>query len=288
MARGVGFLTCGEAVLKLLTSTYSPFQILFFRSLIALPFLLLFWRKDNSFQSLFHVNIKDQLIRSGVLTLAIVLAILSLSLIPLFQYSSLFFSSPLFIVIFSILLLSETASKTTWLSLILGFLGVIIVFNPQRSILLDIGSLAALLSAVFYGLGVVLSSKLSRIHSPLLMTLWYMGTCLGVGLCGSLESIFSFSLSDVPFFSLAAFLNVGTNFTITKSFQYAQASYLAPIEYIAIPLSVFLGYMIWEQFPSEGMVIGSLLIVGSGLYIFKREKRRVDEKEEVVVSGDAL
>jgi len=290
MALGVSCLTCGEAILKFLTSTYTPFQILLLRSLIVLFLLLLVWKKDKPFSEIFQVNIKDQLIRNGVLTLALVLAIYSLSLIPLFQYSSLFFSSPFFIIIFSILLLDEKVNKTIWLSLAAGFLGVVLVFNPSSDFFLEFGCIAALLSAVFYGLGIVLTSKLSRVNSPLLMTLWYTGVCLVVGLCGSLGSAFSFHGEDVFLFLLAALLNIGANFAITKSFQCAQASYLAPLEYLAIPLSALLGYLIWTQLPEEGAVIGSLFIVASGLYIFKKEKKQLDgeKKETVALSGDSL
>ena len=47
MVVGVSFISLGEAVVKLLTLNYSPFQILFIRSLIALPFLLILWKKDK-------------------------------------------------------------------------------------------------------------------------------------------------------------------------------------------------------------------------------------------------
>ena len=289
MAFGVSFITCGESVVKLLTLDYSPFQILFIRSAIALPLLLILWKKDKPFTDIFRVNVKDQLIRNGVLALAILLAFFSLSLIPLFQYSSLFFSSPFFIVIFSIFLLGETVSKAIWLSLITGFLGVVIIFNPSSSFLFEIGSLAAILAAAFMGLGMVLTSKLSKLTSPLLMTLWYTGTCLIVGMCGSLGHPLSLHLNDFLFFGLTAFFNIGANLTIIKSFQCTPASYLAPVQYLAIPLSALLGYLIWEQLPGEGTLIGSLLVIGSGLYIFKREKKLLEEKkEDVILGGDVL
>lgn len=289
MTLGVTFLTIGEAILKLLTDDYTPFQILFIRSFISLPFLLCLWKRKNSLGQIFHLQLKAQLIRSGTLTLALLFAIFSLSLIPLFQYSSLFFSSPFFMVMFSALLLGEKVTKNLWLILCIGFGGVILVFNPSSDLLFEIGSLAALVSAVLYGLGMVLTSKLSRTTSPLLMTIWYTSTCFIVGLFGTLGSTFSLSWNEFFLFSLAAFLNIGANLSIPKSFQFAQVSFLDSLEYIAIPLSFLLGYWLWMQLPEPEALVGSFLIICSGLYIFKREnKDKVKDKDERLLSGDII
>lgn len=59
----------------------------------------------------------------------------------------------------------------------------------------------------------------------------------------------------------------------SQAYRLAQPSKITAFEYIAVPLSVFWGYIIWEDIPEIQSFVGMMLIVGSGLYIFGRKKR---------------
>ncbi|MBA3814569.1 MAG: EamA family transporter [Alphaproteobacteria bacterium] len=200
MGLGIFLLSVGEVFLKTLSSTYSPFQIMFMRSLLALPILFLLLKRNQNLSAIFCLDIKAQVLRNGILSCASLLCIYSLSLLPLAEYSVLFFSKPLFIALLSIFLLGKRLSKIGWLCILTGFIGVAIALNPVCHHMIQWGGIAVLTSAFLYGVGAVLTSKQGRQISSLILTIWHAMAYVVLGLCGTLHLPFSFHLADLPYF----------------------------------------------------------------------------------------
>lgn len=281
MIIGVSCLSCVDALMKFLTSAYSPFQIIMMRSLIALPVLLLIYTRKNRLSSLLNVNIKGQMIRNGFLILALILCIYSLSVLPLIEYSVLFFSSPILIALFSIPILKESVNRTVWVGVLGGFLGVIFALNPSVG-LFKVEGLIALSAAFFYALGVVFTSKLSKQTPSLIMVIWFTGSCLIVGTIGTVFSYTPVQIADLPVFGGAAILNIAANLLITESFRRTKTSLTASINYSSIVWAGVIGYIIWGEVPQAHLLIGGVIIVGSGiLVLFQDKKNRRREKSQI-------
>ena len=62
-------------------------------------------------------------------------------------------------------------------------------------------------------------------------------------------------------------------YMLSQAYRVADASVVAPFEYVALPLAVFWGYLFWSHVPDLQTLVGIVLVVGSGLYVFVREKQ---------------
>jgi len=267
-------LSIGDVFFKVLSSAYSPFHIILMRSLLALPFLLILLKRKQNLSEIFQINLKAQLIRNGALSIALLLTIYSLSLLPLAEYAVLFSSGPFFIALLSIPLLGESVSRTRWCCIIAGFIGVVIALNPSPQHMIQFGGMTALMGAFLYGIGVVITSHQGRKTPALVQTICHAITCIFVGLCGTLFIPISFVLSDLPYFLGSGCIYIAANLTITESFKLAPTSYTAPMNFTAILWASLFGYMIWDQWPEANLIAGAILIVGSGIYMIFDERKK--------------
>jgi drug/metabolite transporter (DMT)-like permease len=80
-----------------------------------------------------------------------------------------------------------------------------------------------------------------------------------------------FDLGDWYLFLIIGFGSAAGGFLIAQAYRHAEAAYVAPFEYIAMPLSIFWGYMIFQNIPDGQSLIGMTLVVASGLYCVWRE-----------------
>lgn len=274
MGIGIFLLSVGDVFLKTLASTYSPFQIMLVRSLLALPFLLLLLKRKQNLSEILCVDVKTQLLRNGIFSCASLLCIYSLSLLPLAEHSVLFFSEPLFIALLSIPFLGEAVSTVRWVCILTGFIGVIIAMNPSTYQFTHFGGLIALAAAFLYGVGAVLTSKQGRSISSLVLTIWHAMTYIMVGLSGTLYNPFSFLLIDAPYFLAAGLIYIGANLAITESFKQAPTSYTTLLNYTTILWAGLFGYLFWNQWPEANLIMGAILIVGSGIFMIFSERKK--------------
>jgi S-adenosylmethionine uptake transporter len=73
------------------------------------------------------------------------------------------------------------------------------------------------------------------------------------------------------------FLGLGLNsaiigFALAQAYRLADAAVVAPFEYVGLPLAIFWGWVIWGEVPTTVVWLGSALILGSGMFVFIREK----------------
>ena len=80
------------------------------------------------------------------------------------------------------------------------------------------------------------------------------------------------SSSDWPFFIFIGILSSAVGYCSSQAYRLASASFVAPFEYVALPLAALWGWLIFGELPDYWASIGMLIIVGSGLYVYQREK----------------
>jgi drug/metabolite transporter (DMT)-like permease len=72
-------------------------------------------------------------------------------------------------------------------------------------------------------------------------------------------------------FALAGILNGLAHYMMIEAHRWAEASVLAPFRYSGLIWAVILGFIIWGDIPNNWLLFGSVLVIGSGLYILQRE-----------------
>ena len=260
-----------DTIAKYVSSDLSFFQITwaryFFTVFFALPFMFFFFRKNLTWTT----QPKLQILRGLTLFIANVLFFYSISIISMAKALTLAFVAPLITTALSPIILGEKVGFRRWSAVLIGFVGSLIVIRPGF-IDFSLASIAALGTGFFYGIYLIITRKLHTSDSPLL-------TLLLTGVVGLVFGSFMVPVVWInPTFnqwSLLALMGIFAclgHFFLILSLKYADASKLAPFGYFEIVTNVTLGYYFFMDFPDGYSFLGLFIIIGSGLYIFIRER----------------
>jgi drug/metabolite transporter (DMT)-like permease len=296
--RGVGFLVLAMLVFSLqdiavkwIGGSYPVLEIVTFRSLVAIPLTLLLFRYEGGRGLPNTQQHTLEYVRGGCYFLSYTTHFMGLAALPLADIAAIKFSGPLMITVLSVVLLGEMVGPRRWLALFVGFLGVLLIVQPGLGSF-NIGSLFILISVLFYALATILTRKLQPTDSSATMayysSLVYLVATgvltplvLAIGDLPNAHPSIAFlfrswtlpSLSDWAIMSGLGLIWAGGMYFNARAYSAALASVVAPFEYIALPISVMWGFIIWREIPTWTTWAGAALTLASGLYILHRERR---------------
>ncbi len=274
-----------DVIVKWISGKYPVHEVVFIRSCVAIIPILMIAHWNGGLNLLKTRCYSGHIIRSLLMFGAYISYYLSLSALPMAVTISLFFSCPIFITILSVLFLKEKVEVASWIAVIAGFIGVVMMLKPGSEIA-DPAAFLAVLSALLYAIGSVMTRDLGKTESGLSLVFYLMvvyiicSTILAFGL-----SNFNLDISSHPsqafFFrawqlpikgDLLLFLSIGlisavSIYCLIQAYRLELPSKVAPFEYVSVLLAVGWGYFFWNDVLDLQSIIGIILIMGSGLYI---------------------
>ena len=272
MIAGGVFLTANDALLKWLTSDYPVGQIMFLRGIFVLIPLLIFVWIFNRTGALATRDLGKHLLRGGLMVCGTFLFVTGLIFLPLAEAISIAFAGPLFITTLAPYLLQEHVGLRRWIGVLIGFTGILIIFQPGTGVF----QWAALLplGASFTGaLRDILTRKMSVSESSEALLLY---STIAVALGGLATAPFtqwrSVAFEDWMLFVMTGLLIGVAHFFMIEAFRFAQASQVAPFKYTSVLWALMIGYWIFGDLPTLENVIGAAVVISSGLYLFHRER----------------
>jgi len=285
------FISLQNIAVKWIGGDYSVLEIVTFRSLIALPCTLLFYRYEGKRGLPTTQRPKLEYVRGFSLFLSYTTHFMGLAALALADVESIRYSGPLMITFLSVVILGEKVGPRRWLALIVGFMGVLLVVSPG-SATFNIGSIFILISVLFYALTVMLTRKLQTTDSSATMayysSLVYLVAALVlaplpaiVGEMPNAHPSIAFlirawnmpTLFDLVIMSGLGLVWAGWMYFMSRAYSLAQASVIAPFEYVSLPINIMWGFLIWQEIPTLMTVAGAALTLSSGLYILYRERK---------------
>ena len=213
-----------------------------------------------------------QLLRAGLLVLTLWALFVGLAFIPLGDATAIVFAAPLIVTALSGPLLGERVGLHRWSAVLVGLLGTFVVIRPGSGIA-HWAVLLPLASAVAFAFFQIATRKLASTENTF-VTLFY--TSAGAALLSSALVVFVWTPVDLRQAAIlfgAGALGAAAHFCTIRAFAVAQASFLAPFNYVRLVWAIVLGYLIFHEVPAANVWIGSLIVVGSGLYVLMRERR---------------
>ena len=263
-----------DTIAKYLSSEISFFQITwaryFFTVVWTLPFMFFFFKKNLKWSE----NPKLQILRGMTLLSANICFFYSISVISMAKALTLAFIAPLVTTALSPIILGEKVGIKRWSAVIVGFIGSLVVIRPGL-IEFNIATIAALGTGFFYGVYLIITRKLHTVDNPLL-------TLLITGVVGAIiSSLFvpivwiNLSQSQWLWLALMGIFACLGHLLLIYSLRYADASKLAPFGYFEIITNIILGYYFFKDFPDIWTFAGLLIIISSGVYIFRRELKNL-------------
>lgn len=257
-------------------------QITFYRSAFAMVPILLYLALRGDLRRAFHTtNLTGHLSRGLIGILAMSCGFYGLTRLPLPEAIAIGYAMPLIAVIFAAVFLKEVVRAYRWSAVGIGLFGVAIITWPRLTLFgaagadtgAALGAIAVLASASLGATAMVLVRKLvdhERTHTIVL----YFSLSAS---CFSLLSLpFGWAtLSGEQFLllMLAGFCGGVGQLLMTESYRHADMSVIAPFEYTSIVLGLVIGYLLFGDVPSVEMLIGTVIVIGAGIFIIFREHR---------------
>jgi drug/metabolite transporter (DMT)-like permease len=259
-----------SAISKWQVANYPVGEVLFIRSTVSLICCALFILPLRGLAVFRTQRLHQHVLRSGTQATAQVFIVVAFSLMPLAGAMAINFSAPLFATLVSALVLKEAVGWTRGGALAVGFLGVLIVTNPGADTF-QIGALFALANAVMYGSVTAGVRGMTRTESTETLTMYQM---ILVTAYFALFIPFGFAVptwSDGMMLTANGVFNAFAQYWWTRALHLAPASAVTPFYYLSLVWAMIVGFVIWGDVPTAGLLVGSGIVVGSGLFLLWRE-----------------
>lgn len=275
MLVGSLFLTFSDALTKLLTGTYPTGQILFMRSLVVLPLVLAVGWWVVGAAALVPRARGLQAVRVVAAVSAEFIFVFGLAYLHLADAIAIAFAGPLIITALAGPLLGERVGWRRWAAVGVGFLGVLVIVRPTGAAF----QWATLLALCATSLGAVRDIVTRRMRSTdsTFAMLWIV--VAGMTLAAVPSLFVSWRTPDAAGLAIAA--GAGLSYAISQlliieAFRTAEASLIAPFKYATLLWSVAFGMLFWGTVPTVWVLAGAALLMGSGIYVLRREARRTE------------
>lgn len=274
MLAGMGFQVANDTVVKLAAARLPAHEIMALRGVLAialaLGLILVFGQRDRlKLIANPLVALRSILEAGACLTYMSALAHLGLA-----EFNSILQATPLIITTLAVMLGWQKVGWRRWAAIGVGFVGVLLIAKPSAEGV-NLYAALALLSAFITAVRDLVTRKIPREAPSLVVTFGatIAVTAVGLGLGAADPGSWVMpTVREFAFIGTAAALVVMCNLTIVLAFRAGDMSVIGPFRYSIILSSLALGWAVWGDRPDALALLGSALIVGSGLYALRREK----------------
>ena len=277
----VFIFTVMGAVLKSTAATIPAGEQVFFRSLFAIPVILiwLIWRGELAT----GLKVRDPMshfYRGIVGSIAMGTGFAGLGLLPFPEATALGYAMPLLTVIFAAMFLAEKVGAFRLGMVGLGLLGVLLVLSPRLSISAgavtmgeSLGAVLTLTGAAFGALAQIFISKMIATERTAAVVFWFSVTATVLSL---VTLPFGWVVPDAKTAALlvsCGLMGGAAQIMLTSAYRYADASLVAPFDYASMLMALAIGWFVFNEGASPRMLAGAAVIIAAGVAIILRERR---------------
>jgi len=287
---GMFVVSFQDAAMKYIHTSVSLYEVYFMRTLIS--FIIIFcYLKITNKPIIFSTHYPLlTLIRVILFFFGFSSFYISLTIMPLATATALFFASPFLMTIFAIFILKEEVGLRRWLAVIIGFIGVYVILNPDFNNF-NYLSLTPVFCAFCYALSMIIIKKTSDkddVYSQMFHFYIFAITIsliiyffIGDGQYNNFDypasqfilrkwfSNLEFSLPYMIFIGVVGATGFLCFFT---AYRVASPAVVSPFEYSILVWASLNGWIFFDEIPSQRAIVGMILIVSGSIYIFIREK----------------
>lgn len=249
-------------------------EIIFFRNAFAfIPISLYIWRTCG-FGVLRTRRPLGHALRSVAGLTGMFCGFSALQHMPLTEATAFSFAAPLFVTALSAPLLREPVGRHAWGAVVVGFVGVLVMIQPEPGHMTLTGAGFAIANAVFMAFAMIAVREMGRTEAGAAIAFYF--TVAGC-LVGLVSLPFAWVTPDPA--TLAGLAATGLmggigQLLLTESLRRAPVGVVAPFDYTQLLWASALGLLIWGELPRPVTLLGALIVGASGVYIVLRETRR--------------
>lgn len=277
-------LALSAALAKYQVALHPVGEVMFMRSVSSLAICALFILPAEGVAVFRTRRPKAHIARGLSQSVSQTFTVLALRLMPLAGVTAISFSAPIWAALVSIVWLGERPGPARWAFLTVGFLGVLIVAHPGADTF-QLGAVFALANAVMYGSVTVAVRGMAKTESANTLLMWQMVTLAS---CHSLLLFFgvdSLSFADAAMLVGSGLANASGQWLWTQALRRGPATAVAPFYYLTLVWALGIGFLAWGDVPSVALILGSCVVVGSGLVLVWHEARSKSSARQASVAS---
>lgn len=204
--------------------------------------------------------------------------------VPMAEVASLQFTSPLFTALIAAAVLGERFGGHRLVAILVGILGAAVIIRPGM-VPVNAGTLAVLAAAFLYSCAFVVTKRLSGTESGTTVVFYMSVTILVYSAIPAFLVWETPAVADLPAIVGIGVTGYATHYCVTRSMANADASFVAPFDFMRLPFSAAVGWVLFRESVDVWTVAGALMIFAAGYYSTLREARAARLAGNVEVRG---
>jgi drug/metabolite transporter (DMT)-like permease len=258
---------------RAIAGTHDTFELMFYRSLVGILVVVLVARFAGTLTQVSTGRIGLHLIRNVMHFAGQNLWFYAITLIPLAQVFALEFTSPLWVTLFAPLLLGERLTRTRAMAASLGFIGILLVAQPDFGGPVNVGVISAALAAVGFAGSAIFTKLLTRTESITCILFWLtvMQAIFGLIMAGWDGDIAAPTAESAPWLFLVSLAGLLAHFCLTKALSLAPAVVVMPVDFLRLPVIAVIGYLIYGEPVTLVLIAGAAIIISANFINIRAE-----------------
>lgn len=273
---------------KKLSEHHHVIEIGFYRNFIAmLPLLFIIYGLGKKEILTIRSNPGGIVVRSVIGTISLVATFGAYSFMPLADATAFLFTASLLVPALGFFFLGERVGPYRWGAILVGFLGVCVMLQPNGNVNL-LGVAVALSAATMHATLQTILRYLGKTEKPETITFYFV-------FIGSFVSLIPMPLvftmptwGEVPLIIGLGVTGVAAQFLLSTAYKNAQASIVTVFNYSGIIWATAFGWMFWNEWPDHAILAGGAIVIASNVFIVYREQRLARRAMAEVQQADGV
>ncbi len=196
----------------------------------------------------------------------------ALTLIPLAQLISIEFTTPIWGALLAVFFLGERMNMRKIAAIVFGLIGVLVIVRPDATHI-EPGHLIMLAGAVFFGISVIMVKSLTRTDKVITIIFWMLVIQSVIGIVPAIMVWRTPTPHMWPWIVLISFTGMSSHFCMARALTYAEATVVMPMDFLRLPFSALIGYLLYSERIDLFTAIGAALILAGNLFNLPRRAR---------------
>ncbi|MBN9248958.1 MAG: DMT family transporter [Mesorhizobium sp.] len=258
------------------TNVLNVFQVLELRSVIGLLILLPLVMTSGGFAAMMTERPVMHLARNVVHYMGQAGWLYALTLIPLAELISIEFTTPIWTAILAVMFLGEKLNTRKSIAIAFGMLGVLVIVRPGMGTIAT-GHIIVLCAAISFGISMVMVKSLTRTESVVRIIFWMLVVQSVIGFIPAWMEWRNPPLALWPWIVAIAFTGMSSHFCLARALTYADATIVSPMDFLRLPLTALVGWLIYSENVDAFTIAGAALILLGNLVNLRRRAIKPDE-----------
>ncbi|MFD1747476.1 DMT family transporter [Rhizobium helianthi] len=254
---------------RAITRELDVFQVMEMRSVLAFFMLMPLVLKEGGLRAMRTRVLPSHIARNAAHYIGQFAWLMGLTMIPMAQVIAIEFTAPIWAAIMAALFLSERITPGKAIAIVFGLTGVVLIVHPSATPL-NPGHLIVLGAAFVFAVSFIMTKFLTGTDSATKIIFWMLIIQSVFGLIPALRVWVWPSLEIWPWIFLIAFSGTFAHFCMARALAYADATVVMPMDYLRVPASALLGYLLYQEQVDGFTAVGAALIVTGNLFNLKR------------------